>query len=113
MGRKDLIPFRWTHILLIIMLAAPWSAHSRTAPPLVEPLLEVQERAAWVDLAGDGADSGRAATGPPVFTRASLEEVGLHEMRACVQRSGGAALQSEAFGAPHLRASLDRLFHGR
>ena len=31
-------------------------------------------------------------------------------MRACVQRSGGVALQAETFGAPHLRASLERFF---
>ena len=41
---------------------------------------------------------------------ASLEETGLHEMRACVRASGGVALQAETFGAPHLRASLRRLF---
>ena len=40
----------------------------------------------------------------------SLEETGLHEMRPCVQCSGGVALQAETFGALHLRQSLCRFF---
>ncbi|MBL37285.1 MAG: hypothetical protein CMP07_02630 [Xanthomonadales bacterium] len=109
MGRKDLIPFRWTHILLIIMLAAPWSAHSRTAPPLVEPLLEVQERAAWVDLAGDGADSGRAATGPPVFTRASLEALPFDRGRIRIDSTARTLELAEPVSELVIRVDIERV----
>ncbi|MBU1188323.1 MAG: choice-of-anchor D domain-containing protein [Gammaproteobacteria bacterium] len=73
MGRKDLIQFRWTHIALIILLAESCAVQARNLPPVLQPLVDVPARAVWVDLAGDGADSGRATSGSPVFTRASLE----------------------------------------
>ena len=75
MGREDRISLRWNHLFFILLLAASWSACARNAPPVLAPLVDVPERAAWVDLAGDGADSGRAASGLPVFTRASLDVI--------------------------------------
>ena len=41
---------------------------------------------------------------------AALDDTGLWEMRECVQRTGGVALNAETFGAPQLRASLRHLF---
>ena len=40
---------------------------------------------------------------------AALDDVGLWEMRSCVQRTGGVALSAESFGAPQLLESLRRL----
>ena len=60
----------------------------------------------YANLAGRAADKGYAID----LICASLEETGLHEMRPCVQRSGGVALQAETFGAKHLRSSLSKFY---
>lgn len=68
-----------------------------TRKSIVEHYRNIATRAAKVGVAID-------------VVSASLEETGLHEMRACVRASGGVALNVETFGAEHLRTSLKRLF---
>ena len=58
--------------LLLLLIFAFWSASAKT-PPRFEPVTEVPGRAAWVDLAGDGATTGRGFSGAAVFTPNSME----------------------------------------
>ena len=58
--------------LLLLLIFAFWSASAKT-PPRFEPVTEVPGRAAWVDLAGDGAATGRGFSGASVFTPGSME----------------------------------------
>lgn len=109
MGRNYRTAFCWTHIPLIILLAAPWSAHGRNAPPLVAPLVDVPERAAWVDFAGDGADSGRAATGSPVFTRASLETLPFDKGRIRIDSTARTLELAEPVSALVIRVDIERV----
>ena len=61
----------------------------------------------------DGLAQRAVARGTAIdLVCASLEDVGLFEMRPCVQRTGGAALVSETFGASELLASLEVLLKG-
>eukprot|EP00966_Prymnesium_polylepis_P267656 6183108-Prymnesium_polylepis.1 len=78
-----------------------------SSPPLSRRprvLLRAQRRKVerhYAALAQRAAAAGHAID----LVCCSLEQTGLWEMQACVRRSGGHVLQTETFGAPHLRAS--------
>jgi len=108
-GRKNLIEFRWTHFALIILLAESCATHARSAPPVLEPLVDVPAGAAWVDLAGDGVDSGRAASGSPVFTRASLETLPFEQGRIRIDSTARTLKLTEPLSELVFRVDIERI----
>ncbi len=63
-------------LLLVAGVAFAGSAQGRDAfrvGPIVEPLVDVPKQAAFVDLAGDGAKSGRSVTGEAILRTGSVE----------------------------------------
>lgn len=77
--RSSLVSFRrfpFLFVLTLVVFAGPAQGRSEfRAGPLVEPLVEAPKQAEFVDLAGEGAKSGRSSAGEAIFRADSVEAV--------------------------------------
>src|SRR6056297_312077 len=75
-------------IAAFVMVAISFSAAASKPPSRFEAITEVPAQADWVDLAGDGAATGRASSGASVFTPGSMEALDYDRGRIRVDSRG-------------------------